>query len=135
MSRGRGFLFILGMCFAAACPIGAGFAQCNYGTIQQSQKQAAISASEYAKQIELAREAALEIYDHGFVGNSDSAINNKVGHPPGMSVAVAVAGKIVWAEGFGVADLEQCVPATPRTRFRIVSTSKPLTSAAAALLF
>src|SRR5262249_9188836 len=61
--------------------------------------------------------------------------NNKVGRPPGMSVAVAVNGKLVWAEGFGVADLEQCVPVTPQTKFRIGSTSKPLTSAAAALLF
>jgi len=52
-----------------------------------------------------------------------------------MSVAVAVDGKLVWAEGFGLADLEQCVPATPKTKFRIGSTSKPLTSAGAALLY
>ena len=52
-----------------------------------------------------------------------------------MSVAVAVDGNVVWAEGFGLADLEQCVPATPRTKFRIGSTSKPLTSAGAALLY
>jgi serine beta-lactamase-like protein LACTB, mitochondrial len=52
-----------------------------------------------------------------------------------MSVAVAVDGELVWAEGFGVADLEQCVPVTPKTKFRIGSTSKPLTSAAVALLY
>jgi CubicO group peptidase (beta-lactamase class C family) len=52
-----------------------------------------------------------------------------------MSVAVAVDGKLVWAEGFGLADLEQCVPATPKTKFRIGSTSKSLTSAGAALLY
>jgi len=82
----------------------------------------------------LARQAALEIYDHGFVGNSGSAINNKVARPLGMSVAVAVDGKLVWTEGFGVAELEQCVPVTPKTKFRIGNTSKPLTSAAVALL-
>jgi CubicO group peptidase (beta-lactamase class C family) len=54
---------------------------------------------------------------------------------PGMSVAVAVDGNLVWAEGFGPADLEQCVPATPETKFRIGSTSKPLTSSGAALLY
>lgn len=59
----------------------------------------------------------------------------KVTLPPGMSIAVAVKGRVVWAEGIGLADLEQCVPVTPKTRFRIGSTSKPLTSAGAALLY
>jgi serine beta-lactamase-like protein LACTB len=132
MSRSRNFLVFV---VCAAYPFEVGFAQCNEAKIQQSQRQTAITSPEYAKQIELARQAALEINDHGFMGNSDSAINKKVGHPSEMSVAVAVAGKIVWAEGFGIADLEQCVPTSPITRFRIGSTSKPLTSAAAAWLF
>jgi CubicO group peptidase (beta-lactamase class C family) len=51
-----------------------------------------------------------------------------------MTIAVAVDGRIVWAEGFGFADLEQCVPASPSTKFRIGSISKPLTGTAAALL-
>jgi serine beta-lactamase-like protein LACTB len=53
---------------------------------------------------------------------------------PGVSVAVGVDGKLVWAEGFGWADLEQRVPVTPLTRFRIGSASKGLTSAAVGLL-
>lgn len=53
---------------------------------------------------------------------------------PGMSVAVGVAGEIVWAEGFGVADIERRTPVTPRTRFRIGHVSKALTSAAVGLL-
>lgn len=97
-------------------------------------KHTAFAVPEYAKQIELARRAAQKIYDHGFLGNSGSAINNKPGRPPGMAVAVAVDGKLVWAEGFGFADIEQCVPATPNTKFRIGSVSKPLTAAGAALL-
>ena len=53
---------------------------------------------------------------------------------PGVSIAVGVDGQIVWAEGFGWADLEQRVPVTPLTRFRIGSASKGLTSAAVGLL-
>jgi CubicO group peptidase (beta-lactamase class C family) len=49
---------------------------------------------------------------------------------PGVSVAVAVRGDIVWAEGFGWADLEKRVPVSPDHRFRIGDTSIALTSAA-----
>lgn len=54
---------------------------------------------------------------------------------PGLSVAVAVDGRVVWAEGFGYADVENRVPVTPLTRFRIGSVSKPLTSMAIGLLY
>jgi len=53
---------------------------------------------------------------------------------PGLSAAVAVDGEIVWAEGFGWADVESRTPVTPLTRFRLGALSKPLTAAAAALL-
>ena len=53
---------------------------------------------------------------------------------PGLSVAVGVGGDIVWAEGFGWADLEKRVPVAPGTRFRIGSASMALTSAAVGLL-
>lgn len=53
---------------------------------------------------------------------------------PGLSVAVAVNGSVVWSEGFGYADLENRVPATPLTRFRVASVSKPMTAAAIARL-
>jgi serine beta-lactamase-like protein LACTB len=53
---------------------------------------------------------------------------------PGLSVAVAVDGEIVWAEGFGWADVEHRTPVTPITRFRLGAASKPLTAAAVALL-
>jgi len=49
---------------------------------------------------------------------------------PGLSVAVAVDGRIVWSEGFGFANLEHRVPVTPLTRFRIGSISKSVTAAA-----
>lgn len=53
---------------------------------------------------------------------------------PGLSVAVAKGDAIVWAEGFGYADLRQAAPVTPEHRFPIGTASEALTSAAAALL-
>jgi serine beta-lactamase-like protein LACTB len=49
---------------------------------------------------------------------------------PGLALAVAVDGKIVYSEGFGYADLEERVPVWPSTKFRIGSISKPFTATA-----
>lgn len=49
---------------------------------------------------------------------------------PGLSVAVAVGDGPVWAKGYGFADLENFVPATERSRFRLASISKPITAVA-----
>lgn len=53
---------------------------------------------------------------------------------PGLSVAVGVGGELVWAEGFGWADLEARLPVAPDTRFRLGTGSVALTSAAVGLL-
>jgi CubicO group peptidase (beta-lactamase class C family) len=53
---------------------------------------------------------------------------------PGLSVAVGVDGDLVWAEGFGWADIDSRVPVEPDTRFQIGMASKALTSAAVGLL-
>jgi CubicO group peptidase (beta-lactamase class C family) len=53
---------------------------------------------------------------------------------PGLSVAVAVDDQIVWAEGFGFANVEHRTPVTPLTRFRLGSVSKTLTAAGVGLL-
>jgi CubicO group peptidase (beta-lactamase class C family) len=53
---------------------------------------------------------------------------------PGLSVAAGIDGDVVWAEGFGFADLKTSVPVTPNHRFRIGTASTVLTSAAAGLL-
>jgi serine beta-lactamase-like protein LACTB, mitochondrial len=53
---------------------------------------------------------------------------------PGASIAVMFDGRVIWSEGFGLADVEQQVAVTPRTVFRIGSVSKPLTAAALGLL-
>lgn len=49
---------------------------------------------------------------------------------PGATVCVVRNGRIIWSEGFGFADVEQQVRASPRSVFRIGSVSKPLTAAA-----
>ena len=53
---------------------------------------------------------------------------------PGVSVAVGVGADLVWAEGFGWADLDKQAKVTPDTRFRIGTASTALTSAAVGLL-
>ncbi len=49
---------------------------------------------------------------------------------PGLSVAIAREGRLVYAEGFGLADREAREKLTPAHRFRIASVTKPITSAA-----
>lgn len=53
---------------------------------------------------------------------------------PGISAAVAVDGKIVFAEGFGFADVESKTAMTTKTKLRIGSVSKPVTAAGLMLL-
>jgi serine beta-lactamase-like protein LACTB, mitochondrial len=52
----------------------------------------------------------------------------------GLSVAVGIDGEIVWAEGFGFADIESRLPVTPNHRFRTGTASIVFTSAAIGLL-
>lgn len=57
---------------------------------------------------------------------------NKV---PGVDIAIALDGDIIWSQGFGFSDLEQQVPVKAgETLFRIGSVSKPLSVAALGLL-
>ena len=59
----------------------------------------------------------------------------RAGNLPGVSIAVARNGELVWAEAFGWADLSQEVLATPRTLYPVGSISKSLTATAAGLLY
>jgi CubicO group peptidase (beta-lactamase class C family) len=49
---------------------------------------------------------------------------------PGLSVAVAVGGELAWSTGYGLADLENFVPAKSLTMYRLASISKPITAVA-----
>lgn len=54
---------------------------------------------------------------------------------PGVSVAVVENGVEDWSAGFGSADLENLVPATSHTLYRLASISKSLTATGAMLLW
>ncbi len=55
-------------------------------------------------------------------------------HVPGLALAVVRDGKVVKAQGYGLASVELNVPATPETVFEIGSVSKQITAAAVMLL-
>lgn len=80
----------------------------------------AAPAPEYAAAVEKAR----RIVRAGVAGQN----------LPGLSVAAGVGGEVVWAEGFGFADLKSSVAVTPEHQFRIGTASTALMSAAAGLL-
>jgi CubicO group peptidase (beta-lactamase class C family) len=50
--------------------------------------------------------------------------------PPGAALAVTYQGRLVYARGFGHADLEKHEPVEPGSLFRIASISKPFTATA-----
>ncbi|HEY2942927.1 MAG TPA: serine hydrolase domain-containing protein [Vicinamibacteria bacterium] len=51
-------------------------------------------------------------------------------HIPGLSIAIAVDGMVRWVNGYGLADLENSVPARASTVYRLASVSKPITATA-----
>jgi Beta-lactamase class C and other penicillin binding proteins len=56
------------------------------------------------------------------------------GESPGCAVGVTRAGSLVFAKGYGMADLEHDTPITPNTRFYIASVSKQFTAMSVVLL-
>ncbi len=63
----------------------------------------------------------------------EAAVSNFMAstHVPGVSIAVVEDRKYEWGQGFGLADLENNVPASEHTLFRLGSISKPLTATGA----
>jgi serine beta-lactamase-like protein LACTB len=53
----------------------------------------------------------------------------------GLSAAVVENGEYAWSAGFGMADLENSVPATSQTLYRLASVSKPMTAIGAMQLW
>lgn len=49
---------------------------------------------------------------------------------PGLAIAIAKNGQLVYARGFGYADVERKEPVLPDSLFRIASVSKPITAVA-----
>ena len=53
---------------------------------------------------------------------------------PGLSLAVGIGGDIVWAEGFGWADIDERRLVTPTTLFRVGGAAMPMTAMAVGVL-
>lgn len=51
-------------------------------------------------------------------------------HIPGLSIAIVVDTQLVWSNGYGMADLENYVPAKATTKYRTASIGKPMTATA-----
>jgi CubicO group peptidase (beta-lactamase class C family) len=49
---------------------------------------------------------------------------------PGLSAAVVRDRELRWSAGYGLADVENAVPATPATVYRLASVAKPITATA-----
>ena len=61
----------------------------------------------------------------------------KVDRPdsPGAAIGIIKDGKLIYARGYGIANLEHNIPITTKTKFEIASTSKQFTAACIALLY
>ena len=68
--------------------------------------------------------------------NLDDLIQNEMEkqHIPGLSLAIVQQGEITLAKGYGVANLELHVPATPSTVYQLASLTKQFTATAIMLL-
>lgn len=53
---------------------------------------------------------------------------------PGLAIAIAADGKLVWSQSCGFADARRRIPVARGTQFRVGSLSKPVTAVAAARL-
>jgi CubicO group peptidase (beta-lactamase class C family) len=52
------------------------------------------------------------------------------GAVPGLAIAVAKDGKVLWQEGFGWANVEKRIPATENTAFYVASVTKSIAATA-----
>ena len=53
---------------------------------------------------------------------------------PSLAIAVAQGNSVLWEEGFGWADRERSIAATPHTLYSLASISKPITATAVMIL-
>jgi CubicO group peptidase (beta-lactamase class C family) len=47
---------------------------------------------------------------------------------PGLSIALVYGGEVIWAKGFGLADVDSATPVTSDTIFQVASVSKPVSA-------
>jgi CubicO group peptidase (beta-lactamase class C family) len=104
------FILIISLCYF-------GYYQLSWSKMPDNrilEKTTNISDSNFAEQIHLSSKTLERLIDSLGV--------------PSVSVAIGIDNKIVWSEAIGYADLDNKVNATPKTTYRIGSTSKAVTS-------
>ena len=79
--------------------------------------------------ISVAQDAALPALTEPKIERAITAFMSNV-NAPGVSVAVSHGSTVRWANGYGLADIEQFVPAKADTVYRLASVSKPITAVA-----
>lgn len=79
--------------------------------------------------ISVAQDAALPALTEPKIERAVTAFMSNV-NAPGVSVAVSHGPTVRWANGYGLADIEQFVPAKADTVYRLASVSKPITAVA-----
>lgn len=81
----------------------------------------------YDRLAESSAEAATFVYGMEAYDQLAKSLINKY-RIPGIAIAVAKDGRLVFARGYGFADCDKSKPVKPDTLFRIASLSKPITS-------
>ena len=120
--RARRVLSLVAAVAVAAAALGAGL---DARDAAQTQGRAGgcrdwLSASAFERQVAAARPLVVKL--------------KRALAAPGLAVAIAADGNLVWSSTCGFADREHRVPVARSTLFRIGSVSKPVTAAAAARL-
>jgi serine beta-lactamase-like protein LACTB len=75
-------------------------------------------------------QAKLDATSVGQINNKVTEFMTKTG-APGVSVAIVKDGSLVWTTGYGLADVENNVPATDETMYRLASVSKAISATGA----
>ncbi|XOV83498.1 MAG: serine hydrolase domain-containing protein [bacterium] len=80
-----------------------------------------------------------ELFDQSYAQIADEAaliVSNARAelHAPSLSVAVARNGQLLWSAAMGWQNIQQAIPATTKTRYRVGSTSKTITATVLARL-
>jgi CubicO group peptidase (beta-lactamase class C family) len=89
-----------------------------------------VSAGLFAGALRAQAPVAAPVPENAAFARARAVLDPVAAKYPGLAVAVAVNGEIVWAEGWGFADVAGKVRATADTPFRIYSVVKPMTAAA-----
>ena len=72
---------------------------------------------------------AMDSHSQFLSSNLDALINDYVANQQSMgTVLVAEKGEVVFAKGYGLADVEKSIPNTPETKFMIGSITKQFTA-------